>query len=398
MTTEDTDTEQLQTAPLAADESQRMIRTGSALLLTQMTTWVGTIVGILVIPRFLGPSLLGVFATAIAVQQLVIVGSSLGTTRIITRDVARNPDRSPHIVATAMVLRLSLWAALMLIAIPAVLFFVDDFVTRYVLFAVLIGAGLRLAREAARSGLQGHHTLGRASIFESWWVLLLQGITVAAFLLGGRLVAHATIGVVGSVVSTVLIVTIYWSRFQGTTAVSFRAIRGMAAAGFAFFAIEIARMVFTMADRVTLAVLVGTVNVGIYTFGYRLAAIPIFVPTILRLALFPTLSAAAHRDAAYFRRVLSTGLRLVVGATLPMSVGLAVLAPDLTRLIGGGTKFEDSTQVLLVLCILFPFASVTTVLASAIAALDMQRRWAVITIIAAVVNPMLNVGAIRDHF
>ena len=167
MTAEDADAEQLQTAPLAADESQRMIRTGSALLLTQATTWVATLVGILIIPRLLGPDRLGVFVTAMAAQQLVVVGSALGTTRTITRDVARNPARSAHFVITGMVLRLVLWAASMLIAVPAVLFFVDDFVIRYVLLAVLIAGGFGLAREAARSGLQGHHTLGRASILES---------------------------------------------------------------------------------------------------------------------------------------------------------------------------------------------------------------------------------------
>jgi O-antigen/teichoic acid export membrane protein len=85
--------------------------------------------------------------------------------------------------------------------------------------------------------------------------------------------------------------------------------------------------------------------------------------------------------------------RIAVLVATPAAVGIAlVAAPFLTLLYGD--EFQRSVPLLQILAIHIPIVSLDIVLGSVVMAADRQRQWVVISVIATIFNPLLNLVAI----
>lgn len=378
---------------LMNSRTRPIVRTMAALLSVQGITWISTLAGILVIPRFLGASGLGIFASAGAVAGIVRLGAGLGMSNELVRRVARSPGKAADYIAHATAVRLALWAPAMAIGLVVVLTRVDDFIIGAVIVSTLLGAGVALVGDAATAGLQGNQTFARAALVGGVVGLATQATTITVLMLGGGLIGLCLVGLVSSVAAAAVSVFLFWRRLGRPVQWSTGVAREVARAGLPFLAWELALQVYGSIDYVLLAWMTNSRTVGEYAFAYRLAGIPVFAATIVTTAIYPSLAATARRDPEFFRRVLTHGSRAVLVVTLPMATGLAVLAPQFTRLVGG-RGFDSAGPLLAIVSVHVPLVSMNTVLGVGMFALDRQRRMALAGFIAAILNPAANLIAI----
>ena len=156
------------------------------------------------------------------------------------------------------------------------------------------------------------------------------------------------------------------------------------------FALELARQVYGGAAILLLSAITTASTVGQYSLAARLVTIPIFVPTVIKASILPSLSKWAQTDRDAYRAALTKAVRVVLIATVPMAAGIMLLAGELPELIGG-SEFNDSTPIILVLATTIPLISVDTMLGFGLIALDRQRAWATVAWVAALAGPLFHI-------
>ncbi|MGH2491104.1 MAG: polysaccharide biosynthesis C-terminal domain-containing protein, partial [Candidatus Limnocylindria bacterium] len=133
--------------------------------------------------------------------------------------------------------------------------------------------------------------------------------------------------------------------------------------------------------------------VGWYAAAYRIVTIPAFVPAIVMTVVFPALSASSS-DAAAFGRLGRRALHGVVVVSVPMALGIMVVADGLIRALGYPASFANSVLPMQILALHIPLAAIDTLIGTVLNASDRQRQWAMTGVAAAVLNPALNMIAI----
>lgn len=374
------------------DRAGRIVRTGLALLSLQSITWASTLVSLLFVPRFLGASSLGAYTTIYTAASLINLGAAFGSSNEIVKSVARERSAAASIVANAVAIRLLLWAvaSLLCVAIAAVVGGALVLATSI----ILLGTGFGLAGGALQSGLQGNQTMGRAATLAALIGAMTQMATIAALAMGAGLIGLAIVGLVSVFAVTLGFAWLFYRAVPRSVVFSKNLCRALVRSSLPFLANEAALAVYASVDFLLLAALTNSSTVGNYSLAYKLAGVPIFASTIVMSAIYPSLAESAGRDDAWFRRVVTSGTRLVLLVTLPMAAGLMAVAPEIVHVVGGGTEFKHAVPVLILLAMFVPAASVHTILGTSLFARDRQRTVAAIAWFSAILNPLLNLAAI----
>jgi O-antigen/teichoic acid export membrane protein len=384
----------LPATPAADARTAPILRTAAALLSVQGITWISTLAGVLIVPRLLGPQQLGNYSALWALANVAGVVAAWGTGAQTVRSVARDKEQARDLVAHAIALRLSIFSVFIVGGL-AFLLLVSASAANVALFAVLMGSyAAVLAAQPITDALQGNQTLGRAALLKSATGVVGKVGSVAALVAGGGVIGMVAVDLVGGLIFLAVVTPVFLKALPGTVYWSRNTWKMVATTSFTFFLWEVSIRLYAGIDYLLLRLLADAETVGQYAFAYKLAAIPIFASTVVTAAIYaPLSSAAAEKDMAWFRSVLTEGTRVALVTTLPMATGLIVLAPGLVSLIGG-SEFEDAGLVLAVLACHLPIVAAHSVLGAGLFALDRQRFVAVIGWLALGVNALLNLAAI----
>ncbi len=381
------------TAPPTANRprtaSRQMIRMAAALVSAQAVSWIITVLGLVVVPRYLGTHDFGILATASAIGIFGITITSLGTTTYLVKEVARRPEASADLVGGVLVLRAVAWLVLASLVVPAVVLLIDSTSLQMAILVLFVGAAFDSQRVGATAGLQAHYQLGRTAIVQSVIGLLAQFAIVALLLLGVRLVGVVFPLFVASIASAGVTVFVFWRRFGLHLRPHRGALQAILAGSVVYVGWDLALMIFERVDVLMLAVMGGATATGYYAFAMRLAAVPSFIPAIIAGTVFPSMAKDAGDRPEQVREVLRWSTRILVVATVPMGAGIALLASDLTRIIGG-SEFLPADSVVVVMAIAVPLIGLDVLLGTVLFSVDRQRAWTGVAFVAAVVNPALN--------
>ena len=93
--------------------------------------------------------------------------------------------------------------------------------------------------------------------------------------------------------------------------------------------------IFARPEVVLLSLLATPREVGYYSAGMRLAELPLLVPEVVMINIFPVLSSAYGKAEAQFARWQTTAVRMMLGFSLPVAACLIVTADELVRLLFG---------------------------------------------------------------
>ncbi|MBI4142388.1 flippase [Candidatus Uhrbacteria bacterium] len=154
--------------------------------------------------------------------------------------------------------------------------------------------------------------------------------------------------------------------------------------------------VYTYSDTFLLSILAVESAVGFYSTPFKIAFAFQFIPLAFMGALYPAMSAVANRSREELRSLFEQSLRALFAVALPISVGIAILAPRIiTELYGAA--FAPSIIPLTILAVSIPFVFANFPAGNLLNATDRQSWNTILVGIATAVNLLANVLLIPPY-
>src|SRR5215204_6854491 len=85
--------------------NRTIAKNASFLMVSQVITWGLTFVLTIFLPRYLGPAGIGQLQLAGSLWAIVAVIATLGTDKLVMKEIARAPDRLNELISSTLVLR-----------------------------------------------------------------------------------------------------------------------------------------------------------------------------------------------------------------------------------------------------------------------------------------------------
>lgn len=324
---------------------------GAAKWSTQILAWAGTIV----VARILAPSDFGLLTMAGVFLSIVLLLSEFGVgTAVITlRELS--PDELRQLNAFSLLLGLGGTLLTALMANPLGRFFRAPELPPVLLVVGLtfVISSLQTVPAALLRRELRFRTLATIDVARG---LLVPLVTLVGALLGLRYWALALGSVVGAGVTTVL--TLYHRR----VALARPRLRGLAQALQFSRHILVGRLAYVVYENGDFAVAgrrLGQAAVGDYSLAWTLATSPIEKVTMVLSDVTPSLFSAVQNDRPALRRYFLNLSEILCLATLPASVGLALVSHDLVAVVLGA-KWSGAAGPLALLALYAGARSVTS--------------------------------------
>lgn len=155
------------------------------------------------------------------------------------------------------------------------------------------------------------------------------------------------------------------------------------------FAVNVISSIYLQLDTVMLGFLKDNVAVGYYTGAIRLTKMLMGITTSMGVVLLPRISSMLkYGDNAGIKPLITKTLNFIIALSLPIAMGLFILAPVLIRLFCGD-EYLPAITTLKILSPIILFISISYIYAQTILALNRIN----ITIIVGSICSLVNVAA-----
>lgn len=362
------------------------------LLWAQAATWVVSISLLLVAPRVLGERAFGQLSFVIVYVSFFELVANMGINTFVVKSVARDSQDVRRYLVNAVAFKASFAVVLSGVAITVayacnlrhLTLLIGAYCIGMILNSIVTTVG------AALTGLQQFGGVARWNVLQSY----VGG-------LGGVLVlwTHGSVALYAFVFNLSFIIPIpgllrkIWPYLHGTERIDLRYWRSLVRGGFPFFILAGLLVVYGTIDVPMLQAMTNSEEVGWYALAYRWVGVPAFIAASVSGAFFPALSAEGLQLGPTFSSLANRALRIVVFIATPAAIGIALISRPFFTLLYG-SNFHESVVLLRILALHIPIVSLDIVLGSVVMAADRQRRWVIISIIATVFNPLMNLALI----
>ncbi len=324
--------------------------------------------------RTFGPVDIGRYVLALSLTTIFSVLIDLGTSSVLTREVAREPQSANNLIRPILGFKIvmSLVAAILVVGISRLLNY--PVVVQELIMIATIVMVLDSFILSFYSTIRGYHTL----FWESIGVILFQ-FTIAVLGVATSFVTHDVRWFMLALALSVVIHFIYayfqikfryqvflWPEFNLS---KWRAVAKLA---WPFALAAVLLRVYGYVDTVLLSVLSSEEAVGFYSVAYKVTFALQFIPTAFAASLFPGFSAYFVNAKEKLASSFAHSLVYLTVIAVPVSFGLAVLAPVVVAALY--PRFTASIEPLQILMLSLPFLFATFPIGSLLAACNRQTR------------------------
>lgn len=366
--------------PVTRHRHSTLLRNFGVLMMSQVTTWTISLLGVAVIPRFLGAELIGRLHIATSLWALALVVAIFGVDMMITKEVARDPSRVGPLLGTGIAVRV-----LLFVPITGVLFaylWLGGYPKQTMVIASIIGVATLVMSIAstASAALQGLERMGMLAVANVTGRFIATVGGVVMLMLGRSVYAVAVLVGVGNLMALLLLFRALAGvrRELGDTEpirVELRAARSILRAGAPYFAVGFFISMYLQIDAVVISLVVETDEVlGWYSAYDRLGGTLMFLPTVFITAAYPTFSRMYADDTDGASRLAQRCFESMFLLSVPVGFGLAAVAGPVVELLFGA-DFAEAGPVVAVGGIVTCLTYLTTVLGMLLISMDRQRLW-----------------------
>jgi O-antigen/teichoic acid export membrane protein len=361
--------------------SRTIAKNTGVLLASQLITWGLSFLLSIIQPRCLGPTAIGQLELAASLWTIVGVIAALGTDLLITKEIARSPERLNELIGTALALRAMIFVFCALGMVAYVLLVGYTPQTAIVIFIVgtsyMVGQ-LSSTYDAALKGLERMEYTALAGIVSS---LLLTVLIIGLLLLGYGVFVIAALGIVARTTGLAIEVYFLSKNYAIKLSVNWRLMIPVLKASMPFFLVTVGIILYHQVDTVIISLLVDEASIGWYGTADHLYGSLLFIPNVFITALFPVLS-RAHKETPNASRMLAQkSLNLLVLVSVPLGWGISVIANQFVVLLFG-PSFANSGPVLAIRGIFLILTFVNMLVGFLLISLDRQKAWAYVIMIA----------------
>ena len=366
--------------PVTSHRHSTLLRNFSVLMMSQVTTWTIALLGVAVIPRYLGAELIGRLHIATSLWALALVVVIFGVDMMITKEVARDPDRVGTLLGTGIAVRM-----LLLVPVTAVLFgylWLGGYPGQTMVIAMIIGlaTAINSITSSMSAALQGLERMGMLAVAGVSAKFVAVGGGVVLLVLGSDVYAVAAMVATGNLIAFVILFRALREvrRERGDdTGLRLDPRGGLSIlrAGAPYFAVGFFIAMYLQIDAVVISLVVETDEVlGWYSVYDRLGGTLMFLPTVFITAAYPTFSRMYADDSDGASRLAQRCFESMLLLSVPVGFGLAAVADPVVELLFG-EDFAEAGSVVAVGGFVTVLTYLTTVLGMLLISMDRQRLW-----------------------
>ncbi len=358
-----------------------IVRNATALMTSQIITWGFAIVLTIFLSRYLGASGIGKIHLANSIWAIMVIFASFGMDTLLTKEIARNPDKLNELFGTGIVIRVILY--LIGIVLVGLYTYSADYPADTVSIIAIIGvasffAMIGMASSAALRGIERMEFISISNVVSK---LFLTVMTIAMIVLQLDIMVIATVSV-GSTAIYMFIQLYYLRRIYPLQfKVHLDKVGWMMGSSIPYLVTTLFRTIYVQIDIIVISLLVNESVIGWYSAADRLFATFLFVPSILMTAVFPALSRMHHNKSAQLYPLMRKSFNLLLLVSIPLGFGLVVVSNSLVVLLYG-EEFANSGPILAMFGIVLILTYQNTMLGKFLVSTDRQKPWTIVVIIA----------------
>ncbi len=376
----------------------RKITANSAFFLTALVMQkVLSFVYFTILARSLGPEYTGQYFFAISFATMFAVLMDFGLSPVLIREVARNQQDQQRWFQQIFSLKLlfTLLAVIFLLIINWTVFANDPVQPLiYLTTLIVVIDSFTLLFYAFIRGQQNlkFESIGTI-IFQL--IVMVFGLTLLYF--NRNLLLLITVLGLASLFNLVFSGLILVGKFQAKLKLLFdqELIKKIFWISLPFALAAIFAKVYAYIDSVLLKILLGNVEVGLYSVAYKITFAFQFIPLAMVAALYPAFTHLYQQQSNELSRVFVRSFNYLGFIALPLSAGIIALAPEIIHQIYS-SEYAWSVWPLQILIASLPFLFINFTLSSLLNATNRQAVNTRNLGLVMVVNIILNLVFIKE--
>ncbi len=365
-----------------------LVRNFFHLGLGQITTTALTIMLSAVMARVLSPADFGLVFLLTSIATFAFVVIDWGHGPVIVRETARNPHRTGDLFGSAVAVR----TVAALLACPIVMCVTwllgYDVLTRLLAGAVVLGSLPQYLGLSFGWVFRAHDRMDRDAQVNVAFKLAAFVLSIAWLALGGRMPGVLFTSSVAGCLTLVVGWVMYRKLQLPKLSVKMSTVRELLRDGAPIFAMTLAVAVEPVINANILYKMSSPAVVGWYGAAWTVAGTLIAPATVLAMAIYPRLSAAAG-DTVEFKRNFDISLRPLFLLAVLGAVGTYLFADVPIGLIFGLPKFAPSAETLRAFAPVLLLMYVDVFLSMAVLAIGKAGRLALVKVVSVIIATAL---------
>jgi len=343
--------------------------------------------------RYVGPANLGKYYFAISFTTIFAIFIDLGFANVLTREVAKDQNRSQKWLANILTLKVPL----ALLSLAAVFILINilgyDETTRNLVYISSICMVLDSFTVTFFAVIRGFHNLKFESISSVIFQLIVLTFGYGALLLGGGLIPAMFALALASSYNFIYSLVILQRKIKIGIKIAYDKylIKEILVVSWPFAVYAIFQRLYTYLDSVLLSILAGDEQVGLYQIAFKIIFALQFLPMAFTASLYPAMSSYWQNNREQLAISFERAMNYLIIISLPIIVGAIVLADKIVLLFKAG--YGGALLPLQISIISLFFIFVNFPIGSLLNACDKQRRntfnMGIVTAVSIVLNLLL---------
>ncbi len=362
---------------------KKVAQNAGYLMVSQLITWGLSSILMVVLPRYLGPEVIGEYYTAVAVWSIMGMFISFGMNTLLVKEIAKNPADISELYGNSFILRIVFF----LVSVLAVVIYayIAKFTSKIVIMLVLIGIStlfwqISFVSQSFLRGLERMEYISAADILSK---LFNTVITLILVYLEKDILSIVSVsigmGLLSFMISNHYVKTLQKPEFR----VNLSRALWMLKQGFQYFLTDAAITIYIEMDIIIVSLLANERTVGWFGAADRVYGTLMFVPSVLMSAVFPALSRENVKDKEVLKRFVQKSFNLIFLVGIPIGFGLFIVANSLSVLLFG-KEFVGSGPVLMIRGLVLVFNYLNIVIGASLISMDRQNPWTAVIAFATV--------------
>ncbi len=373
-----------------AHVQQTIAKNTVVLMGSQLTTWTLTLLLTIFLPRYLGPAGVGKLHFATALWMVVGIFVAFGTGMLLTKEIARTPQRTTELFSAVVVLRVVVFFLGFAFTVSLLRWLNYPADTIMVVCIIGIANLIDQFATAAQATLQGLERMSGFSVGNIVGKTIDTTVGIFLLLNGWGIYAIATL----LILSTAIRCSIQFFylkrhhdlRFAFRSAIALRMMR----AGLPYLFSGIFLVCYLQMNVMIISFLISEQAVGWYSVADRLFNTLLFIPTVFMMAVFPVFSRMKLSNTPALYKLMAKSFDGLLLLGVPIGLGLTMVAGPIVNLLFGA-EFVNSGPILAVLGISLIFMYQNVLLGQFLIAVDKQNQWTVVMALATLLLVLLDI-------
>lgn len=352
-------------------------------------TWLSGFVLLLFLPRYLGSARYGQLYLAISIGMILSIVIDFGGNFLIPKEVARDKEKTPHILMSFLGFRTIIWASCM--GVLVLFAFLVDYspTVKWLIFILGISKLWEGGVKAIRSCFQGHEMMEYPSMGMIAQKVFVAAAAVAALFLGAGPITIAIIMAAGVLVNLAACLKFVPNIIDAFPGFQFEVPWSLVKTSLPYFLWSIFGVIYYRIDTVMLSMFTSESVVGWYGGAYRFFDVIMFLPSIFTTVIFPIFS-KLKSEQEELSDTFQRSLKYMMLCGVAMATCYFLFAEDIVRLFYGLDEYGPSVLLLQIFAPGVILVYIDFIMGSTIMATDKQRTLAWVGLIAILLNVGLN--------